>query len=257
MEAGIVKGCDHLRSIIRASIADNPEFPVGPCRSEHTLDSVCQDQYKRDFVGEGLKWHHRNLERFDRWQSVVDALDESDNEPSVLFLTVPDTAYSTECYYNRGDKQYIQRSNQHLLTDAYCVGGANIGKMCFVDSECSDSTCERRFTYAVDAANAMRTVSREDCFTDQVHWSPECAAVVGEAVAEYLNGFNTCTLDAGAPTQRPQRYCRNAGGGWTTTTCTLETEETTCTGGATCQIRLCPSGEDDCPNASDTCNALS
>jgi hypothetical protein len=201
-----------------------------------------------------LKWHHKALERFDRWQDVTEA---GGNEPIVVFMTVPDTAYTEECQYGRGDKQYIMKSNQHLLTDAYCAAGLNAGRMCFVDSDCPSSTCERRFTYVVDTAAAMRTVAKADCFTDSVHWTPTCGDVVGDATAEWLNGLNTCALDALTPDQRPQRYCRNPGNDWTSTVCTLATEDAICAGGATCQIRLCPGGAGDCPDASDTCNTMS
>jgi hypothetical protein len=172
-------------------------------------------------------------------------------------MTVPDTLYD-ECWHSRGDKQYVNRMNEHLRSERKCSTGSNIGQPCFVDSDCPGSgTCSRTYRYVVDTAREIAKYSKADTMLDWVHGNFYWAELAGNRVGEWLAGWGACALDAGGPEQRPQRYCRYSNDAWSSTTCTMETDAEVCGAlGAVCQVREC-SVAGDCPDAGDSCNVVS
>ncbi|MHA2067094.1 MAG: hypothetical protein ACXABY_22220, partial [Candidatus Thorarchaeota archaeon] len=84
------------------------------CNQEVT----CLDQYHSGH-GKPRLWHHRALNIFDDWEETVTSLSEGDGEPKIFFMTIPEPL-NRECGPGYPDKQYILRTNNHLMNDMNC-----------------------------------------------------------------------------------------------------------------------------------------
>jgi hypothetical protein len=181
------------------------------------------------------------LDYFESWQELAEG-DTTGSAPRIFFLTVPDTP-DHMCQGQRGDKQYIQRTNQHLRDDHRCVGGDIAGADCAVDSDCTGGgTCERRFRYVIDFAAAIGAYDQSLMIADDVHFSVRGNEVGGVRVVDYAASFNACAINVGTPQQTVQRYCREADNLFTNDLCT---EAADCGDTETCQVKPCDGDDAD------------